>query len=45
MVKRQPVKAGGNNGFEWIKFHMHHDGAKTIPVCITKKSKLPPMVS
>lgn len=43
--KRQVLKAGGNNGFDWVKVPMHFEQGGTVPVRVQKKAELPPMVS
>lgn len=43
--KRQTILAGGVNGFAWIEVPLHFERAATIPIRITKKSKLEPRVS
>jgi len=43
--KRQVIEAGSKKGFEWVKIPMHFDKAGIVPIRVTKKAKLSPMVS
>jgi hypothetical protein len=43
--KRHVVEAKTNKGFDWIKIPIHFEKAKIVPIRVTKKSKLPPMIS
>jgi hypothetical protein len=43
--KRQVIKAGLRNGFDWVKVPMHFGQAGIVPIRIQKKAKHPPMIS
>ncbi len=43
--KRRVIEAGGKKGFDWTKIPMRFDKAGVVPIRITKKSSLAPMVS
>ena len=43
--KRQVIEAGSKNGFNWIKIPMYFDNERVVPIRVTKKAKLSPMVS
>jgi hypothetical protein len=43
--KQRVIEAGGKKGFDWTKIPMHFDKAGIVPIRITKKSSLAPMVS
>jgi hypothetical protein len=43
--KRQVIEAGSKKGFDWVRIPIHSDKAKIVPVRVTKKSMLSPMVS
>ncbi len=43
--KRQVIKAGGKNGFDWVEIPMCFEEEKVVPIRITKMGKLSPMVS